>query len=106
MIDQLTTTVNNRLKISDLPSNYSAFGGKGDVWGDTAHIYKSGEGNLCGKPALSSNWVRMEGVEHIGCPTCLAKYNSQMGWGIAPFIYSRHNNNEYEKDNNTTSNNI
>jgi hypothetical protein len=76
MIDQLTTTVNNRLKISDLPSNYSAFGGKGDVWGDTAHIYKSGEGNLCGRPALSSNWVRMEGVEHIGCPTCLAKYNS------------------------------
>jgi hypothetical protein len=64
------------LKISDLPSNYSAFGGKGDVWGDTAHIYKSGEGNLCGKPALSSNWVRLEGVEHIGCPTCLAKYNS------------------------------
>lgn len=76
MTEQLTTTVNNRLKISDLPSNYSAFGGKGDVWGDTAHIYKSGEGNLCGKPALSSNWVRMEGVEHIGCPTCLAKYNS------------------------------
>ena len=69
-------TVNNRLKVSNLPSEYSAFGGKGDVWGDTAHIYKSGEGNLCGKPALSNNWVRIEGVEYIGCPKCLAKYNS------------------------------
>ena len=69
-------TVNNRLKVNDLPSDYSAFGGKGDVWSDTAHIYKSGEGNLCGKPALSSNWVAVEQVEHIGCPTCLAKYNS------------------------------
>jgi hypothetical protein len=68
-------TVNNRLKVRDLGPDYYAFGGHGDVWGDTAHIYKSGEGNLCGKPALSHNWVAVEQVEHIGCPTCLAKYN-------------------------------
>jgi hypothetical protein len=68
--------VNNRLKVRDLEPGYSAFGGHGDVWSDTAHIYKSGEGNLCGKPALSSNWVAIEQIEYIGCPTCLAKYNS------------------------------
>ena len=68
--------VNNRLKVRDLEPGYSAFGGHGDVWSDTAHIYKSGEGNLCGRPALSSNWVAIEQIEYIGCPTCLAKYNS------------------------------
>jgi hypothetical protein len=68
--------VNNRLKVRDLGPDYYAFGGHGDVWSDTAHIYKSGEGNLCGRPALSSNWVAIEQIEYIGCPTCLAKYNS------------------------------
>ena len=68
--------VNNRLKVRDLEPGYSAFGGHGDVWSDTAHIYKSGEGNLCGRPALSSNWVAIEQIEHIGCPKCLAKYNN------------------------------
>jgi len=68
--------VNNRLKVRDLEPGYSAFGGHGDVWSDTAHIYKSGEGNLCGRPALSSNWVAIEQIEYIGCPTCLAKYNN------------------------------
>ena len=68
--------VNNRLKVRDLGPDYYAFGGHGDVWSDTAHIYKSGEGNLCGRPALSSNWVKIEGVEHIGCPECLSKYNN------------------------------
>ena len=68
--------VNNRLKVRDLGPDYYAFGGHGDVWSDTAHIYKSGEGNLCGKPALSHNWVATEQVKYIGCPTCLAKYNS------------------------------
>ena len=68
--------VNNRLKVRDLEPGYSAFGGHGDVWSNTAHIYKSGEGNLCGRPALSSNWVAIEQIEYIGCPTCLAKYNN------------------------------
>lgn len=68
--------VNNRLKVSDLKPGYSVFGNKGNVWGDTAHIYESGNGNLCGTPALSNNWARIENIEHIGCPECLAKYNS------------------------------
>jgi hypothetical protein len=66
------------MKVNELKKNHYAFGGKGDVWGNTAHIAKSGDGTyrtLCGRPMLSSNWVRIEQVEHIGCPTCLAKYN-------------------------------
>ena len=70
------TTVNNRLKVSDLKPGYSVFGNKGNVWSDTAHIYESGNGNLCGTPALSNNWARIENIEYIGCPECLAKYNS------------------------------
>jgi hypothetical protein len=60
-----------------LKPNYTLFGGKGNVWNNTAHIYKSGVGNLCGTPALSSNWAQIEEVEHIGCPKCLEKYNNE-----------------------------
>jgi hypothetical protein len=68
-------TVNNRLKVRDLGSDYYAFGGHGDVWGDTAHIAQSGEPvTMCGRPMLSSNWVAIEGMEHIGCPKCIAAY--------------------------------
>ena len=74
---EAAAAVDNRLKISDLKPNHYAFGGKGDVWSDTAHIAQSGVySTMCGRPMLSSNWVRMSGVEHIGCPNCLAKYNS------------------------------
>jgi len=70
-------TVNNRLKIRDLEPNHYAFGGHGDVWSDTAHIAQSGESiTMCGRPMLSSNWVAIEQIEEIGCPKCLAKYNS------------------------------
>ena len=62
------------MKITELKQGYSIFGNKGNVWNNTAHIYKSGTGNLCGTPALSSNWARIEQVEHIGCPECLEKY--------------------------------
>ncbi len=48
------TTVNNKLNISDLKPNHYA----------------------CDRPMLSSNWVKIEGVEHIGCPECLSKYNN------------------------------
>ena len=65
------------MKVKDLKPNYHIFGNKGNVWNNTAHIYKAGEGNLCGTPALSSNWARIEQVEHIGCPRCLEKYNSE-----------------------------
>jgi hypothetical protein len=65
------------MNVNQLSKNHYAFGGKGDVWSNTAHIAQSGEyTTMCGRPMLSSNWVRMSGVEHIGCPTCLAKYKA------------------------------
>jgi hypothetical protein len=70
--DVVTVKVN----VADLKPGYSVFGNKGNVWGDTAHIYKSGEGNLCGTPALSNNWARIEGVKTIGCPECLKTIQS------------------------------
>jgi hypothetical protein len=65
-----------RVNVADLKPGHSIFGNKGNVWEDTAHIYKSGEGNLCGTPALSTNWARIEEVKTIGCPSCLARYTS------------------------------
>jgi hypothetical protein len=62
------------MKISELKKGYSIFGNKGNVWSNTAHIYESGKGNLCGTPALSSNWASIEKVEQIGCKECLKKY--------------------------------
>ena len=62
------------MKVSELKPQYSIFGNKGNVWSNTAHIYKSGQGNLCGTPALSSNWASIEGVEEIGCVECEKKY--------------------------------
>ena len=67
----------DRLKVNDLKNGYSVFGNKGDVWNDTAHIYESGKGIMCGNAALSTNWARVESVEHIGCTKCLAKYNEK-----------------------------
>jgi hypothetical protein len=32
---------------------------------------------LCGTPALSNNWARIEEVKTIGCPKCLVRYNNQ-----------------------------
>ena len=71
---EAAAAVNNRLKVTDLKPGYSVFGNKGNVWSNTAHIYESGKGNMCGTPALSTNWARIEEVEHIGCPGCLAAY--------------------------------
>lgn len=65
------------MNVSELKSNYHIFGNKGNVWGNTAHIYENGKGNLCGTPALSTNWARIEKVEHIGCQECLEKYNKE-----------------------------
>lgn len=74
---EAAAAVKNRLNISELKTSHYAFGGRGDVWSDTAHIAQSGEySTMCGRPMLSSNWVKIEGVEHIGCPECLAKYNN------------------------------
>ena len=73
----MNTTTVNRVNVADLKPGHMVFGNKGNVWEDTAHIYKSGEGNLCGTPALSTNWARIEEVKTIGCPNCLARYNNQ-----------------------------
>ena len=64
------------MKVNELKKNYYMFGNKGAVWSNKVHIAKSGDyGTLCGTPMLSNNWARIEQVEHIGCPECLAKYN-------------------------------
>jgi len=61
---------------NELKTGYTIYGNKGNVWSNTAHIYKSGVGNLCGTPALATNWAGIEKVEHIGCVNCLEKYKS------------------------------
>jgi len=76
-LNRQADVVTTRMNVADLKPGHSVFGNKGNVWNDTAHIYKHGEGNLCGTPALSSNWASIEGVQTIGCPRCLAKYNNQ-----------------------------
>jgi hypothetical protein len=65
------------MNVSDLKPNYSIYGNKGNVWNKTAHIYKSGTGNLCGTPALANNWARIEGVQTIGCEECLKQYKEK-----------------------------
>ena len=61
------------MKVSELKPNFSVFGNKGNVWTNTAHIYQSGKGNLCGTAALSFNHA--QDAEVIGCKSCLEKYN-------------------------------
>ena len=77
-LNRQADVVVTRVNVSDLKPGHMIFGNKGNVWGDTAHIYKSGEGNLCGTPALSTNWARIEEVEYIGCPICLNQYTDKM----------------------------
>jgi hypothetical protein len=60
---------------TDLKPGYMIFGNKGNVWSNTAHIYKSGTGNLCGTPALSTNHAK-DGVEVAGCPKCNEIYST------------------------------
>ena len=60
-----------KVSIKTLGNEFMIFGNKGNVWSNTAHAYKSGKGNLCGTPALSTNHARLEGIEMVGCPECL-----------------------------------
>jgi len=76
-LERQADVVVTRVNVADLKPGHMVFGNKGNVWNDTAHIYKSGEGNLCGTPALSTNWARIEEVKTIGCPNCLVRYNNQ-----------------------------
>jgi hypothetical protein len=66
------------MKTSELKQGYTIFGNKGNVWSNTAHIYESGKGIMCGTPALSNNWAEIEKVENIGCKECLEKYQLQI----------------------------
>jgi hypothetical protein len=60
------------IAVIDLPQGYSMFGNKGTVWEDKAHACKDGVSTtLCGLPMLSTNWARIEGLSHIGCPDCI-----------------------------------
>ena len=50
---------------------YYLFGGKGDVWSNTAHLSHGGmPTTLCGRPMLSTNWVRINEVQEVGCSEC------------------------------------
>jgi hypothetical protein len=61
------------MNIKTLNKDQMIYGNKGNVWTNTAHIYQSGKGNLCGTPALATNWARLEGVTEVGCPECLRR---------------------------------
>jgi hypothetical protein len=65
------------MNIKELKPGYSIFGNKGNVWSNTAHIYKNGTGNMCGTPALSSNWAREMNITYAGCQECITKYNQE-----------------------------
>ena len=67
-----------KVNIKTLGNEFSIFGNKGNVWSDTAHAYKSGHGNLCGTPALSTNHARLSGVDMVGCPECLKKLEEEV----------------------------
>jgi hypothetical protein len=58
-----------KVLVKDLPKDMYVFGNKGNVWSNTAHIYKASKGNLCGTPALSRNWA--EEVAEVGCSKCI-----------------------------------
>ena len=66
------------MNVSELRSGHMIYGNKGNVWNNTAHIYKSGVGNMCGTPALATNWARIENVQTIGCQACLDRYNIEL----------------------------
>jgi hypothetical protein len=62
------------MKTNKLQEGYYMFGNKGAVWANEAHIAHTGSETLCGTPMLSSNWARIEGLEEVNCPKCLAIY--------------------------------
>ena len=72
-VDEILTRVN----ASDLKPGYIIYGNKGNCWNDTAHIYKAGTGNLCGTPALATNWAQIHQMKGAGCPICLVRYKHE-----------------------------
>jgi len=67
---------NKLIDVKALQEGFYIYGNKGNVWNNTAHIYKPGVGNLCGTPALATNWARINGLTHVGCPGCIQHYES------------------------------
>jgi len=63
------------IQVKDLKAGYSIYGNKGNVWNNSAHIYKNDTGTLCGTPALSFNHAR--GLTEIGCPKCNEIYSKE-----------------------------
>lgn len=62
------------MKALEPTKEYSVYGNKGNLWNNTAHIYKSGTGNLCGTPALAFNYCK---ELEPGCKECIAWYKEQ-----------------------------
>ena len=57
-------------------NGYYLFGGKGDVWSNTAHLSKGLMATtLCGRPMLSTNWVRINEVNEVGCIECTSLFD-------------------------------
>lgn len=72
------------IAVTALKDGYSIFGNKGCVWSNAAHIYKSSTGILCGTPALSTNWARIEKMPEVGCPKCIAIYLKEQDAPVLP----------------------
>jgi hypothetical protein len=51
---------------------------EGNLLQQLQHIYKSGDGNLCGTPALATNHARLQGVTVAGCVNCSKEYSELM----------------------------
>ena len=69
------------MNVENLKETYYIFGNKGNVWNNECHIAQSGSWTgrtLCDVPMLSSNWARIEEVNHIGCKQCNKIYNQQI----------------------------
>ena len=64
------------IKKFNLKKGYTVFGNRGNVYSNTAHIYKSGKGNLCKTPALSFNYAYELGMD-AGCATCCRIYRKE-----------------------------
>mgnify|MGYP003333404610 FL=1 len=59
-----------------LKKGFTIFGGKGNVYQNTAHIYKTGYGTLCKTPALSFNYADELGMD-AGCEQCCKIYKKE-----------------------------
>ena len=67
----MTQKISTISKATAEKHGYYLFGGKGDVWSNTAHLSHGGmPTTLCGRPMLSTNWVRINEVLEVGCTEC------------------------------------